>query len=125
MNKAISPDRSEDFERAMRGASVGPERYVLRLYITGNTPRSSKAIKNIRTLCEQFLPGRYDLEVIDLYQQPVLAVTDQVVAAPTLIKKLPSPLRKFIGDLSNLERIRLGLNLGQTSPQGKTDPQGN
>jgi circadian clock protein KaiB len=125
MNKAIGPDRIEDFERAMHSVSVGSERYVLRLYITGNTPRSIKAIKNIRTLCEQFLPGRYELEVIDLNQQPVRAITDQIVAAPTLIKKLPLPLRKFIGDLSNLERIRLELNLMQLNPRGKKDPQGN
>jgi circadian clock protein KaiB len=109
----------------MHSVSVGSERYVLRLYITGNTPRSIKAIKNIRTLCEQFLPGRYELEVIDLNQQPVRAITDQIVAAPTLIKKLPLPLRKFIGDLSNLERIRLELNLMQLNPRGKKDPQGN
>ena len=87
------------------------EKYVLRLYIAGLTPRSQKAINNIKKICEDHLKGRYDLEVIDVYQQPVLAKGEQIIAAPTLIKKLPLPLRKFIGDLSDSERILLGLDL--------------
>ncbi len=87
------------------------EKYVLRLYVAGLTPRSQRAIKNIKKICEEHLSGRYDLEVIDVYQQPVLAKGEQIIAAPTLIKKLPLPLRKFIGDLSDSERILLGLDL--------------
>ena len=87
------------------------EKYVLRLYIAGLTPRSQMAIKNIKKICEEHLNGRYDLEVIDVYRQPVLAQGEQIIAAPTLIKKLPLPLRRFIGDLSDSERILLGLDL--------------
>ena len=87
------------------------EQYVLRLYISGLTPRSQTAIKNIKKICEEHLKGRYDLEVIDVYQQPVLAKGEQIIAAPTLIRKLPLPLRRFIGDLSDSEKILLGLDL--------------
>ncbi len=83
--------------------------YVLRLYITGATPRSSRAIQNLRKICEEHLQGRFDLQIIDIYQQPGLARGEQIVAAPTLVKKLPLPLRKFIGDLSDTERILLDL----------------
>ena len=86
-------------------------KYVLRLYITGATPRSTQAVLNIRKICEDYLRGRYDLEVIDMYQQPILAEGEQIIAAPTLIKKLPLPLRRFIGDLSNIDRILVGLDL--------------
>jgi circadian clock protein KaiB len=88
-----------------------PERYVLRLYVTGMTALSRRAIENIRTICEEHLNGQYELEVIDLYQQPSLAQGEQVVAAPTLIKKLPLPLRRIIGDMSNTERVLVGLDL--------------
>jgi circadian clock protein KaiB len=87
------------------------EKYVLRLYVSGLTPRSQMAIKNIKKICDEHLEGRYDLEVIDVYQNPVLAKGEQIIAAPTLIKKLPLPLRRFIGDLSDSERILLGLDL--------------
>lgn len=87
------------------------ETYVLRLYVTGMTTRSAQAIANIKAICEEYLEGQYDLEVIDIYQQPEQAVRDQVVAVPTLIKKLPFPLRKLIGDLSKKERVLLGLGL--------------
>lgn len=87
------------------------ERYVLRLYVAGLTPRSTKAIQNIRKICEEHLQGRYDLEVVDIYRQPVLAEGEQIIAAPTLIRKLPLPLRRFIGDMSNTDRILLGLDL--------------
>ncbi len=85
--------------------------YVLKLYVTGMTPRSTQAINNIKKICEEHLNGLYDLDVIDIYQQPVLARGEQIVAAPTLIKNLPPPLRRFIGDMSNTERILLGLDL--------------
>lgn len=85
--------------------------YVLRLYVTGTTPKSLRAIANLQKICEAHLKGRYDLEVIDLYQQPALAEGEQIVAAPTLIKRLPDPLRRIIGDLSNTERVLVGLDL--------------
>ena len=87
------------------------QRYVLRLYITGMTRRSMQAVGNIRKICEEHLQGRYDLEVIDIHQQPTLAEGEQIIAAPTLIKKLPLPLRRFIGDMSNTERILVGMDL--------------
>jgi circadian clock protein KaiB len=86
-------------------------RYVLRLYVTGLTPRSKRAIENVRKICEEHLYGRYDLEVVDIYQQPALAKGAQIIAAPTLVKKLPLPLRRFIGDMSETERILVGLDL--------------
>jgi len=87
------------------------QRYVLRLYIAGLTPRSTLAIQNIRKVCEEHLEGRYDLQVIDVYQHPVLAEGEQIIAAPTLIRELPLPLRRFIGDMSNTERILVGMDL--------------
>lgn len=84
--------------------------YVLRLYVTGQTPRSLAAITNIRRICSEYLHGRYDLEVIDIYQSP-LAKGDQIVAAPTLVKRLPPPLRHLIGDMSDTERVLIGLDL--------------
>ena len=92
-------------------ANAGQERYVLRLYVTGLTPQSTRAISNIRQICEEYLQGRYELSVIDIYQQPALAKGEQILAAPTLIRKLPLPLRRLIGDLSNTERVLLGLDL--------------
>jgi circadian clock protein KaiB len=86
-------------------------RYVLRLYIIGTTPQSMRAVANIRRICETHLPDRYELDVIDVSQRPSLAEGEQIVATPTLIKKLPLPLRRFIGDLSQTERILLGLDL--------------
>lgn len=84
------------------------EKYVLRLYITGTTARSLRAIANIKNICESHLKGRYQLEVIDIYENPSLGKGEQIIASPTLIRKLPLPLRRLIGDLSNTERILLG-----------------
>jgi circadian clock protein KaiB len=103
-------DATRVFEKAILQADKG-EHYVLRLYVTGSTARSAAAITNIRKLCEEHLKGRYDLEVIDIYQQPVLAQGEQIIAAPTLIKKLPFPRRKVVGDLSNENRVLMGLDL--------------
>lgn len=89
------------------------ERYVLRLFVTGLTARSARAIRNVREICDEHLEGRYDLEVVDLYQQPVLAREEQVIAAPTLVKKLPLPTRRIIGDLSERDRVLAGLGLGR------------
>ena len=88
-----------------------PARYVLRLYVTGTTQRSSAAIANVRRTCEEHLPDQYDLEVIDIYQQPALAKGDQIIAVPTLIKQLPAPIRRLIGDMSDTERVLMGLDL--------------
>ena len=85
--------------------------YILKLYITGMTSRSARAIENLRVFCEKHLAGRYDLQVIDVYQQPELARTEQVIAIPTLIKKLPLPLRRLIGDMSDEERVLVGLDI--------------
>ena len=87
------------------------QRYILRLYITGMTPRSLRALKNLQTICDEHLKGRYDLEVIDIYQHPALTKGEQIVAAPTLIKKLPLPMRRIIGDMSDHDRVLLGLDL--------------
>jgi circadian clock protein KaiB len=97
------------FERAARTPPA--ERYILRLYVTGMTPRSARAVKNLRAICDEYLEGRYELDVIDIYQQPVLTKGEQIIAAPTLIKKLPLPIRRIIGDMSNRERVLLGLDL--------------
>lgn len=86
-------------------------RYILRLYVAGLMPKSTLAIANIKQICEEHLQGQYELEVIDLYQQPQLAQGDQIVAVPTLIKKLPVPLRRIIGDMSGTERVLVGLDL--------------
>ena len=87
------------------------EKYILKLYVTGMTPRSMKAVTNIKEICEEHLKGRYELEIVDIFQQPVLAKGEQIIAAPTLIKKLPLPLRRFIGDMSDEEKILIGLDL--------------
>lgn len=92
--------------------------YLLRLYITGTTPRSIRAVENVKRICEEHLKGRYELEVIDVYQQPALAEGEQIIAAPTLVKKLPHPLRKLIGDMSNTEKVLLGLDLRPKKQEG-------
>ena len=85
-------------------------RYLLRLFVTGMTPRSTDAIARIKAICDEHLQGRYELEVVDIYQQPDVARLEQIVATPTLIKKLPAPLRRLVGDLSNTQRVLIGLN---------------
>jgi circadian clock protein KaiB len=98
-----------EFEAVLSKPAAG--RYVLRLYVVGMTPKSTRAITNIKAICEEYLRGRYDLEVIDVYQQPRLAHGEQILAVPALVKKLPLPLRTLVGDLSNTERVLLGLDL--------------
>jgi circadian clock protein KaiB len=95
----------------MRPPKPKNKEYVLRLYVAGTTSKSMRAVANIKEICESSLKNRYDLEVIDIYQQPVLIKGEQIIAAPTLVKKLPLPLRKFIGDMSDTERILVGLDL--------------
>ncbi len=99
------------FEKAISSAEPGAEKYILRLYITGMTPRSRVAVENVRKICQEHLANNYELEIIDVYQQPTLAKGEQIIAAPTLIKKLPLPLRRLIGDMSQTERVLLGLDI--------------
>ena len=105
----VVQDATKDFELALEMCEQG--NYVLRLYISGMTPNSMKAIENTKRICEEYLQGRYELEIIDIYQQPIFAKEGQIVAAPTLVKELPPPLRKFIGDMSKTERILVGLDV--------------
>ena len=91
--------------------AAGEELWELRLYVAGNSAKSALAFANLRKLCQEHLPGRYTIEVIDLLKQPQLSVGDQIVAIPTLVRKLPKPLRKIVGDLSNTERTLVGLQL--------------
>jgi|SRR5215212_11690734 len=110
MKDPDSHNAVDDFTEALRKPDM--RQYQLCLYVTGSTPQSARAIVNITQVCEQYLHGHYDLEVIDIYQQPDLARVEQIIAAPTLIKKLPLPLRKLIGNMSNRERVLNGLDLG-------------
>jgi circadian clock protein KaiB len=93
------------------GSHSRQAKYVLRLYVSGSTLQSALAVENIKRICEQHLKNRYDLEVIDIYQQPNLARDEQIVAVPTLIKRLPPPLRRLIGDMSDLKKVLIGLDL--------------
>jgi circadian clock protein KaiB len=93
------------------GDSPATERYVLRLFVTGMTSRSAQAIKNLQAICDEYLDGRYELDVIDIYQQPDLTKGEQIIAAPTLIKTLPLPIRRLVGDMSDRARVLLGLDL--------------
>ena len=102
-------DSTVEYERLLE--TSGKQRYVLCLYVSGMTPRSAEAIERTKAICEEHLKGRYELDVIDVYQQPAMARRDQVVAVPTLIKKLPEPLRRLVGDLSDQERVLVGLDL--------------
>jgi circadian clock protein KaiB len=101
-------------EALARAAGEAAEKlYVLRLFVAGMTPRSRRAIENVRRICEEHLHGHYDLKIIDVYQQPALAKGEQILAAPTLVKQLPLPLRRLIGDMSSVERVLTGLDLMQ------------
>ena len=106
---------SRQYERALKDQDQ--QRYVLRLYVTGMSPRSTQAITAIKEICEHQLASRYDLEVIDIYQKPALARGEQIIATPTLVRVLPLPLRRLIGDLADRERVLLGLDLHPRSPQ--------
>jgi len=112
----------ELFEQAVKDA--GEKKYLLRLYVAGATPKSTQAIMNIKKICEEHLKGRYDLEVIDVYQQRTLAKGEQIIAAPTLVKKLPPPLRRFIGNMADMERILVGLDLKPVEEPPPPAPHG-
>jgi circadian clock protein KaiB len=96
---------------AAEHADMDADRWELRLYVAGQTPKSLAAFANLKKFCEEHLAGRYSIEVIDLVEHPQLAAGDQIVAIPTLVRKLPEPIRKIIGDLSNTERTLVGLDL--------------
>ena len=102
---------TEAFEEALRTTALRRAKYILRLYVTGSSARSLRAVSNLKKLCEEHLPNEYDLEVIDIYENPMAAREEQIIAAPTLVKKLPRPLRKFVGDLSNTQKILIGLDI--------------
>jgi circadian clock protein KaiB len=93
------------------GGKPTNEKWELRLYTAGQTPKSLAAIRNLKKVCDEHLPGRYEIEVIDLLQNPRLAKDHQIVAIPTLVRKLPDPIRKIIGDLSDVDRTLVGLDL--------------
>lgn len=96
---------------ALSSEAQDDSRWALRLYVAGQTPKSLTAFANLKKLCEEHLAGRYRIEIIDLLQHPQLAAGDQIVAIPTLVRQLPQPLKKIIGDLSNTERVLVGLDL--------------
>ncbi|MGB3221702.1 MAG: circadian clock KaiB family protein [Desulforhopalus sp.] len=113
--KPVENTSTEAFETALDGTP----NYVLKLFVSGMTSCSVRAVQNIRKICHENLEGRVELEVIDIYQQPEMAKQEQIVAVPTLIKKLPLPLRQFIGDLSDTEKILVGLNLSPRAPKDR------
>jgi circadian clock protein KaiB len=113
--KEVNGD-TKAFEAALAGQPEAPH-YRLRLFVTGSTPRSARAIQNIRAVCEEKLHGRYDLEVIDIYQHPEQIRPEQIVVTPTLVKKLPLPVRKIIGDLSDIERVLVALDILPEHPE--------
>ena len=98
---------------ALEKATAAAEKagYELRLYVSGATPNSTRALANIRRICEEHLAGRYQLEIIDVYQNPALAREDQIIALPTLVKKMPKPMHRLVGDMSNEQKVLAGLNL--------------
>ncbi len=102
-------------EIAQKGSKKG-DTWELRLYVAGQSPRSLAAFANLKKICEEHLPDRYNIEVVDLVKHPQLAAGDQIVAIPTLVRKLPQPLRKIVGDLRDTERALVGLQLRQASP---------
>jgi circadian clock protein KaiB len=109
MKEKKTKDSTSDYDMSI--SESGKEKYILRLYITGTTSRSVLALTNLKKICEEYLEGRYELEVIDLYKMPSLSKDEQIIAAPTLIKKLPLPFRRIIGDMSNVEKVLMGLDL--------------
>jgi circadian clock protein KaiB len=121
-NESLTPDAkgklttkfrnaTEAFEEALKTKALRRAKYILRLYVTGSSARSLQAVTNLKRLCEEHLPDDYELEVIDIYENPQAARDEQIIAAPTLVKQLPRPLRKFVGDLSNTEKILVGLDI--------------
>lgn len=112
---------SVDLDEALKRRSTA--KYVLKLYVAGITRKSSTAIRSVTDICEQYLKDRYSLEIIDIYQNPTLAKGEQIIAAPTLIKELPSPLRKLIGDMADKDKVLLGLDLKRIDDEKNASPQ--
>ena len=108
--KAKLRETTQAFEEALKETALKRAKYILRLYVTGSSHRSLRAVYNLKKICEEYLPD-YDLEVIDIYKDPTAAREEQIIAAPTLVKKLPEPIRKFVGDLSNTQKILVGLDV--------------
>lgn len=121
MNDKDEKSTTEKFEESILNKN-DKETYILRLFVSGMTPRSIKAIQKIKQICQEHLENRYELEVIDIYQHPKTGKDEQVIAVPTLIKQLPSPLRKFIGDLSDTEKILVGLNIKPRRTDNQEEP---
>jgi circadian clock protein KaiB len=108
--KATAPKKNST-EKARSGAADPGAEWKLRLYVAGQTPKSLTAFANLKRICEEHLAGRYQIEVIDLLKQPELAQLDQIIALPTLVRRLPEPIKWIVGDLSNSERVLVGMNL--------------
>ena len=102
---------TKENEGSVERGEPGDEKYILRLFVTGATPNSVRAITNLKKICEIYLKGRYELEIIDIFQQPLLAKDEQVIAVPLLIKKTPLPERRLVGDMSNKEKVLKGLGI--------------
>ena len=115
MKKNISERISSTEEFDLKLDEMKSGKYILRLYISGASSRSAIALENLKKICEEYLKGRYELEVIDIFQHPVLAKDEQIIAAPTLIKKLPFPFRRIIGDMSDKDKVLMGLDLIKVS----------
>jgi circadian clock protein KaiB len=109
MNDERISSTTEAFERAL--PAFAHQRYVLRLYVTGATEKSARAIANLRSLCDEHLQGRYELEIVDVFQEPLLAMEGHIVAAPTLVKNAPLPVRRLIGDLSDTDKVIAALDI--------------
>ena len=118
MSDKTVKDKTEEFEEALR--RLESEKYVLRLFVAGMNSRSVQAVENVKRICETYLPERYQLEVVDIYQQPIFAKDGHIVAAPTLIKELPPPLRKLVGSMADTERVLLGMDLHTDDSKSKT-----
>ena len=105
------PPKKTKVKGEAKGLSLGVEKYVLKLFVTGILPNSARAVVNIKAICEKYLKDRYELEIIDIYQQPSLALSENIIAVPVLIKKFPLPEERLIGDLSDIEKVLNGLHI--------------
>jgi len=117
MTELTSPAGDPDSE-----ADLDPGQYHLRLYVAGQTQKSMAALANLKRVCEEHLAGRYEIEVIDLLKNPQLAAGDQILAIPTLVRRLPAPLKRIIGDLSNTEKVLVGLDIRPRGPATTATP---
>lgn len=115
MESKPNKNSTESFEQAL--SEIDDRYYCLRLYIAGTTVHSIQAIENIKRICEDYLKGRYELEVIDVYQQPEFGKQENIIAVPTLIKRLPPPLQRIIGDMSKTEKVLVGLDIVPKTPK--------